>query len=61
MRVGDLVRMRDTRAYPRGTWHGQMGIVTEFSDRMWWIRLTCGRVIATDRRIDMEVINGQES
>jgi len=54
MKVGDLVKMRD--AAP--DWDGRTGIITEVSeDRMVWIRLTCGRVIATDRKSDMEVIN----
>ena len=53
MQVGDLVRMRGTTP----DWDGRTGIITEFSDRMWGIRLTCGRVIATDRPCDMEVIN----
>jgi hypothetical protein len=52
MKVGDLVRMRGAIG-----WDGQTGIITEFSDRMWWILLTCGRMIATDRKCDMEVIN----
>ena len=54
MKVGDLVKMRGTTP----DWDGRTGIITEVSeDRMVWIRLTCGRVIATDRRIDMEAIN----
>ena len=52
MKVGDLVRMRGELG-----WDGQTGIVTKFSDRMWWVWLTCGRMIATDRKSDMEVIN----
>ena len=58
MKVGDLVKMRGTTP----DWDGRTGIITEVSeDRMVWIRLTCGRVIATDRPCDMEVINGKES
>jgi len=53
MKVGDLVKMRNTTP----GWDGQTGIITEFSDRMWWILLTCGRMIATDRKSDMEVLN----
>ncbi len=53
MQVGDLVRMSGAP-----DWSGRVGIVTEISeDCMVWIRLTCGRLIATDRKRDMEVIN----
>ena len=53
IKVGDLVRMNGAP-----DWNGRMGIVTEISeDRMVWIQLTCGRVIATDRPCDMEAIN----
>ena len=53
MQVGDLVKM--SGATPE--WSGRIGIVTEVSeDFMVWIRLTCGRLIATDRKCDMEAI-----
>ena len=53
VKVGDLVKMSGTTP----DWNGRTGIITKFSDRMWWILLTCGRLIATDRKSDMEVIN----
>jgi len=53
MKVGDLVKMTGG-SYD---WNGRKGIITKFSDRMWWILLTCGRLIATDRKGDMEVIS----
>lgn len=53
MKIGDLVKMTGG-SYD---WNGRTGIITKFSDRMWWILLTCGRLIATDRKGDMEVIS----
>tara|TARA_Y100000592_G_scaffold85299_1_gene137148 strand:- start:16450 stop:16641 length:192 start_codon:yes stop_codon:yes gene_type:complete len=57
IKVGDLVRI----ALPFLSYQGQMGIVTKVprTDRgAWAILLTCGELIATMNRENLEVIRG---
>ena len=57
MKVGDLVRI----ARPFLSYQGQMGVITKVprTDRgRWAILLTCGELVATMNKENIEVING---
>ena len=63
MKVGDLVRIKDTIVLDvivYNEWNGQMGIITKVPrtrSGMWAIRLTSGELIATGLKNRIEVIN----